>query len=271
MVTPNDEAARLLASMGYDTAWYSPSPGVEPVNYDISSLAPNYNDAEAFQYSPPEQIYKAQPIIQQPQITAPQAPLGSEVNWLGDAWDKVEDFMKGWAGSASDSLSDPFGPVDDFFKLPGNIFGGVTGTMGSITAMLPMLLLMGGKIDMKKILLLLMMGGLGGALGGLGGIFGGSNTSNQLVSSHTAGGIDPMMMMLLMGNGGGSSNKLMMTMMMAPMLGIDPMSAMMLGQFTNTSSGGRRSYRRRGYSAASRRSYSAGLNAGRTQGFIRSA
>jgi len=251
------EAARLLASMGYETAGYSPSAGEPFTNIDLT-----HND-----FAPPT-VTQA-PLVPLGRVTeAPQAaPDGTPVG----LWDDLKNLWEGITDSWGESLQDPFGPVDDILKFPWDVWKGGTGAVGNIMSMLPMLLLMGGKIDIKKILMIVMLGGLGGGLGGLFG--GGSNQtfgggSTQLMSSHSAGGMDPMMMMLLMGNGGGSSNKLLTTMMMAPMLGIDPMSAMMLGTLTSSTGGGRRSYRRRGYSSASKRSYSAGVQAGQSRALM---
>ncbi len=195
-----------------------------------------------------------------------QPPTGFPVGF----WDDLKEQF----GDIFGFFADPTGPIDDAtrapFKMPWDFFQGAKGSIVNIMSMLPMIMLMGGKMDMKKILLLVMMGGFGGALGGL---FGGSSNpfggaaSGELTSSHTGADMSSMLpLMLMMGGSGGSSNKMLTTMMMAPMLGIDPMAAMMLGQFTNTSSGMR--YRRRGFSAQSRRSYSAGIRAGETRGAL---
>lgn len=257
MSSSGSEAARLLASLGYETAWYSPSPDQE-YTYDI--------DLTANEYRPPtvDQIYTTQPFT--PTVTAPlvsAAPSGTQVDFWGD----IKDWFSGYKDNVTDNIQDPFGPIDDIIRFPGNLFGGaqnlIEGAKGLMNPLM-LMMMMGGKMDFKKILLMLLatggLGGLSGIFGGLGNIFGASSGAKAVSFDQPSGGIDPMMLMMMMG-GGGSNNKMLQTMIMAPMLGIDPGAAMMLGQFTNTGSG-RRSYRRRGYSAASRRSYSAGLQRG---------
>lgn len=250
---PDQDALDLLASMGYPTAWYKETPEqqysttvdtgmIGPVEPQKAAAAAFYTGAGA-------------PTGPAPTVTNKIPAEVLEVDWKDD----IGGAFKG----IYDWLGDPFPSATRIppaiGSIPFDFYGGVKGSVMNLATILPLMLLMGGKMDMKKILLLVMMGGLGGAIGGLFG--GGSSTASPVSFDQPSGQMDPMMMMLLMGGSGSSSNKLLTTMMMAPMLGIDPMAAMMLGQFTNTGSG-RRSYRRRGYSAASRRSYSAGLNAG---------
>lgn len=247
------EAEQYLANMGYTDYWYSSTPGAEVEWRTLETAVapfPNY-DQSLSTTTPPQ----AQPTP----LPAPPPASGTLVAW---PWEG--DFWKGWGGGIKDKLEDPLGPIDDIFKFPGDIFEGIKGGIMPIAQMLPLMMMMGGKMDFKKIMLMML---ISGGMGALGGIFGGSSSGGTPVAfgePAESGSLDPMMMAMMMG-GGGSSNQMLKTVAFAPMLGIGAGAAMMLGMMTGSDKPRRRSYRRR-RSYGGGGSYQAGFNRGLAAG-----